>query len=120
MNASEIISQYAQQIGLDPQAALTEVKKIMDTPDGQIVKKNDSVFVLQRLDKGVSGIHLFTADDPQSLLTSIQSVIQQLKQSGIAKIYGEKENQELIDALSQLGIQVENSDIPDYAWSATI
>jgi len=120
MNASEIISQYAQQIGLDPQAALIEVKKIMDTPDGQIVKKNDSVFVLQRLDKGVSGIHLFTADDPQTLLTSIQSVIQQLKQSGIAKIYGEKENQELIDALSQLGIQVKNSDIPDYAWSATI
>lgn len=120
MNASEIINQYAQQLGLDPQAALTEVKKIMDSPDGHIAKENDSVFVLQRLDKGVSGIHLFTADNPQTLATSVQTVLKQLKDAGISKIYGEEEDQKLADILGQLGIQVGQSDIPDYAWSATI
>ena len=120
MNASEIISQYAQELGFDPQVALNEVKKIMDTPDGHIVKQNDSVFVLQRIDKGVSGVHLFTADNPQTLVASVQGVLKQLKDAGISKIYGEEQDKKLADVLSQLGIQVEQSDIPDYAWSATI
>lgn len=120
MNASEIITKYSQQLGVDPQAALTEVKAIMDSPDGHISKENDSVFVLERLDKGIAGIHLFTADNPQTLTASVQAILEQLKQSGVSKIYGEQENQELVDALGQLGIQVGQSDIPDYAWSATI
>jgi hypothetical protein len=120
MNASQIISQYAQKLGFPADAALAEVKKIMDSPDGYILKENDSVFVLQRLDKGVAGIHLFTADDPETLKTSIQSVLQKIKSSGVTKLYGEQENQDLVDAFGQLGVQVGKSDLPDYAWSATI
>lgn len=120
MNASEIISKYAQQLGFQPQAALAEVKKIMDSPDGYILKENDSVFVLQRLDKGVAGIHLFTADDPETLKASVQNALQKVKASGVTKLYGEQENKDLVDAIGQLGIQIGKSELPDYAWSATI
>jgi len=120
MNASQIISQYAQKLGFPADAALAEVKKIMDSPDGHLLKENDSVFVLERLDKGVSAIHLFTVDDPQTLATSVQSALKQLKDAGISKIYGEQENKDLVDILGQLGIEVGKSDLPDYAWSATI
>ena len=120
MNASQIISQYAQSQGMNPNAALTEVKKVIDSPNGYALQEGNSVFILERIGKGSVGIHLFTVDSAQALMGSIKSAISKVKNSGVSKIYGESENQELVDALSQMGIQIGKSDNPDYSWSASI
>lgn len=120
MNASEIISQYAQKLGLDINATLSEVKKLIDSPNGLAFQENDSVFLLNKLDKGVTAIHLFTSDSPQMFLMSVRNAVAKIKSSGITKIYGESENEDLANALDQLGVQVSKSDNPEYAWSAII
>jgi len=48
------------------------------------------------------------------------ALLNKLRQTGIQMIYGDLENKDLVSLLQQSGMQLSQSDLPNYAWRTTI
>lgn len=120
MKASEIIQKDSQKLGVDPSQVLQKIQQEVESKNSVLVQKNDSLFLLTKIEPHVVGVAMFTADGTMTLPRSISDAVSEMKQEGITTIYGDNENTELVNGLKQAGVQIEKSDLPDYAWKATI
>jgi hypothetical protein len=120
MKASEIIQANAQRLGIDPNEVLQTIQQEVESQNSILMQKNDSLFVLTKIQPNVAGVAMFTADGTMTLPRSISEAIAEMKKEGISTIYGDNENTDLLNGLKQAGVQIEKSDLPDYAWKATI
>jgi len=120
MKASEIIQIDSKRLGVNPDEVLQKIQQEVESKNSVLVQKNDSLFLLTKIQPNVVGVALFTADGTMTLPRSIKEGIDEMKQEGISTIYGDNENTDLLDGLKQAGVQIEKSDLPDYAWKATI
>ena len=120
MKASEIIQANSQRLGIDPNEVLQKIQQEVESQNSILMQKNDSLFVLTKIEPDVAGVAMFTADGTMTLPRSISEAIAEMKKEGISTIYGDNENTDLVNGLKQAGVQIEESDLPDYAWKATI
>jgi hypothetical protein len=120
MKASEIIQANSQRLGVDPNEVLQKMQQEVESQNSVLMQKNDSLFLLTKIQPNVVGVAMFTADGTMTLPRSISEAISEMKQKGISTIYGDNENTDLLNGLEQAGVQIEESDLPDYAWKATI
>ena len=120
MKASEIIQANSQRLGIDPNEVLQTIQQEVESQNSILMQKNDSLFVLTKIQPDVAGVAMFTADGTMTLPRSISEAIAEMKKEGISTIYGDNENTDLVNGLKQAGVQIEESDLPDYAWKATI
>ena len=120
MKASEIIQVDAKRLRVDPNQILQGIQQEIESKNSVLLQKNDSLFLLTKIRPNVVGVSMFTADANITMFRSIQEAIIEMKQQGISTIYGDNENSFLLDGLKQAGVQIEKSDLPDYAWKATI
>jgi hypothetical protein len=120
MKASEIIQANSQRLGIDPNEVLQAIQQEVESQNSILMQKNDSLFVLTKIQPDVAGVAMFTADGTMTLPRSISEAIAEMKKEGISTIYGDNENTDLLNGLKQAGVQIEESDLPDYAWKATI
>jgi len=120
MKPSEIIQIDAKRLRVNPNTILQGIQQEVESKNSVLVQKNDSLFLLTKIRPNVVGVALFTADENMTMSRSIQEAITDMKQQGITTIYGDNENSFLLDGLKQNGVQIEKSDLPDYAWKATI
>jgi hypothetical protein len=120
MKASEIIQVNSQRFGIDPNQVLQKMQQEVESQNSVLMQKNDSLFLLTKIQPNVVGVAMFTADGAMTLPRSISEAIAEMKQKGISTIYGDNENTDLLNGLKQAGVQIEQSDLPDYAWKATI
>jgi len=120
MKASEIIQASSQQLGVDPNEVLQKIQQEVESQNSVLMQKNDSLFLLTKIQPNVVGVAMFTADGTMTLPRSIAEAVAEMKQKGISTIYGDNENTDLLNGLEQAGVQIEESDLPDYAWKATI
>jgi hypothetical protein len=120
MKASEIIQANSQRLGIDPNEVLQTIQQEVESQNSILMQKNDSLFVLTKIQPDVAGVAMFTADGTMTLPRSISEAIAEMKKEGISTIYGDNENTDLLNGLKQAGVQIEESDLPDYAWKATI
>jgi len=120
MKASEIIQSNSQRLGIDPNEVLQTIQQEVESQNSILMQKNDSLFVLTKIQPNVAGVAMFTADGTMTLPRSISEAIAEMKKEGISTIYGDNENTDLVNGLKQAGVQIEESDLPDYAWKATI
>ena len=120
MKASEIIQVNSQRLGIDPNQVLQKMQQEVESQNSVLMQKNDSLFLLTKIQPNVVGVAMFTADGTMTLPRSIAEAIAEMKQKGISTIYGDNENTDLLNGLEQAGVQIEQSDLPDYAWKATI
>jgi len=120
MKASEIIAQYSQAQGISPQNAITATNNAVSSGNSILLQENDTVFVVTKIKPGVADVAMFTIDSPQVLQQSFMALLNKLRQSGIRIIYGDLENKDLVSLLQQSGMQLSQSDLPDYAWRTTI
>ena len=120
MKASEIIQASSQKLGIDSNEVLQKIQQEVESQNSVLMQKNDSLFVLTKIQPNVIGVAMFTADGAMTLPRSISEAIAEMKQKGISTIYGDNENTDLLNGLKQAGVQIEESDLPDYAWKATI
>jgi hypothetical protein len=126
MTPSEIITQEAQNIGVDADVILRKINKLVQSKAGVLLQKNNSLLLLITIAKHVVELHVFTADRPAVLADSVKYFISKIRESDIKKVYGdsnpkqEGELQKTLKLLKKLGVNVEKSNVPQYSWMAKV
>ena len=117
---SEIIKEYATNIGKEPAQMMALVNALMKSGDGLIIQEHDTIMVMQKLAPKIVAGYLMTTDEQQVLMNAASSLVEKVKQSGVTMMYGYNENEELSLALDYKGAKVVPSDLPKYGWRAVL
>jgi hypothetical protein len=62
MKASEIIQASSQKLGVDPSEVLQKIQQEVESQNSILMQKNDSLFLLTKIQPNVAGVAMFTAD----------------------------------------------------------
>ncbi len=116
MKPSEIITADAVRNGIDPEVLLNKFRISLSGKQSIMLQHGDSVLIIRIFAPGMAELHLFTVEKPVALLKSIKYFDQQIKNSDIQAIYGNADNQQIIDLLRLAGLNVVDSDVPTYNW----
>jgi ABC-type dipeptide/oligopeptide/nickel transport system ATPase component len=122
MTPSEIITQEGQRIGYDADIVLRKINKLVQGKAGIILQKNDSVLLLISIAKGIVEAHIFTMDNPSSVMDSLKYFKDKILESDIKAVYF-KENdsrkdqlQKTLQLLKKFGLNVQQSNMKRYDW----
>ena len=116
MRVEDIIAAEAEKTGDDANQMIQTVSGLVNSQEGILLRKNDSVMLIIRIGGNDVEMNLFTADSPEVLPESLKYFIDTIKGSDIRAIYSDSTDIELIDALTGLGFKPQKSDRPDYEW----
>lgn len=120
MKPSEIITADANQRGLDPNEVLGRVSHMIKKENAKLMQSGNSVLLLEDIgDKNVA-LHLFTQDQPLSLAKAIVVFMQEIRGMDLNAVYGNADNQQIIQLLTSVGVPVQQSDKPEYNWMAMV
>jgi hypothetical protein len=120
MKPSEIIAADAQANGLDPQEALFYVSDSVKNRGGTLVRKNNSVLLLTPIADNQAEWNLFTQDQGDNLVDSVQYFIDQVMKTDVIVVYGMVDNVEVLQTMSDLGMVIVESDNPEYQWMSRV
>ena len=120
MKPSEIIVADAQANGLDPQAIMQDIAAQLESQSAVMLPKNNSVLLITPISQTATEWNLFTQDTGQQLQDSISYFLDKLRQAGINTIYSMVDNQEAIQIIQSEGVQIMQSDNPEYEWMGRI
>ena len=116
MRVEDIIAAEAEKTGDDANQMIQTVSGLVNSQEGILLRKNDSVMLIIRIGGNDVEMNLFTADSPEVLPESLKYFIDTIKGSDIRAIYSDSTDMELIDALTGLGFKPQKSDRQDYEW----
>jgi hypothetical protein len=120
MTPTEIIVADARERNLDPNAVLLAVSEMLKTERAVMLQKNNSVLLLEKIEPGFVALHLFTEDQPMTMVKSIKFFIEKIRSSDIKAVYGLADSEQIIKLLSAIGVDVRRSDLPNYNWMAMV
>jgi hypothetical protein len=126
MTPSEIITQEAQKYGGDADIMLRKIDKLITGKAAILLQKNDSVLLLISIAKGAVELHIFTMDSPAKLVDSLKYFVSKVKSPEINTVYGSANDaqsedlQKTLQILKGLGVKIQESNIPRYAWMAKV
>ena len=120
MTPAEIITADAQQRGIDPQKVLGAIQKVLENKSGRILYTKNTVLFVRMISDQNGELHLFTEDSPIVIARAVPKFWDALKSMGVRRVYGEADNQEIIQLLQRLGANVQTSDIEGYNWMAEV
>jgi hypothetical protein len=122
MTPSEIITQEAQKYGGDADILLRKINKLVESKAGILLQKNDSVLLLIAIAKGVVEAHIFTMDQPASVVDSLKYFKDKILASDIKTMYfkeNDKQKAQLektLQLLKNFGLNVQPSNMERYSW----
>jgi len=120
MTPTEIIVADAIERDLDPYEVVAIVSEMLKTEQAIMMKKNDSVLLLEKIVPGDVALHLFTEDQPMTLVKSVKFFIDKIRASDIRAVYANADNDQIVKLLVSLGVPVQNSDDPNYNFMAIV
>ena len=120
MKPSEIIVADTQRLGLNPEEVLTSVQDAVKNKGAVLVRKNNSVLLLIPIQENVAEWAVFTQDDDAALEASVGFFINETMKTDAYTIYGDAVNDRVLRAMDANGIQLYQSDRPDYDWMAML
>lgn len=118
MNADEIILQDAQSHGVNGQQLLAGLKRLLASGEAIVLRSGNSVLILRKLGDGKAELHLFSADSGVGVARAVQDFIGKIRNSDIQQVYGKADNDGILRLLKMMGVNVTESDIPGYNWTA--
>jgi hypothetical protein len=117
MKPTEIIKAEAEKTGHNANAWLLAIKKLIDKGLGLMLQENNSILLVIQLGDGNIEIHLFTTDSPNVIIDSVKKFITKIKNSDVKVVYmPTPDDPNIIKVLKRLGLNVQESDRPKYAW----
>ena len=120
MRPSEIIKQDIDSHGQDSSMALMAINQAVQSGNAILLHDNKSVLFLLRFAPRIVELHLYTVDSPLSMVQSLKTFIQKIKQSDIKAVYGKADSPQIIRLLKSIGVPVEDSNIPKFNWMARV
>lgn len=120
MKPSEIIAADAQANGLNTQEVLQDVAGRLESQTAVLLPKNNSVLLLTPLSQESAEWNLFTQDSGQKLEDSIAYFLDKLRRAKMSVIYSMADNDEAIQIIQSQGVEVMQSDEPEYDWMGRI
>ena len=121
MRVEDIIAAEAEKTGDDANQMIQVVSQLVDSQEGILLRKNDSVMLVVRIGGDDVEMNLFTADSPDVLPESLKYFIDKIKASDLKRVYGTIEfNAPILNMLRDFGIDVQKSDLPKYQWMANV
>jgi hypothetical protein len=119
MTPSQIIMEDARRQGFDPNRIIRIVSNCVKSGRANILHRHNTVLLLIHLGDHTAEVHIFTVDPVRTMMDAIRHFIQVIKQTGVSKVYGKADNPGIVQALSSLGLNVQQSDRPEYNFMAT-
>jgi hypothetical protein len=120
MKATEIILADAQKRGVDENEALEIIGSLLEEGKAILMQENDSVLLLTKINDDASEVHLFTQDGVMTLARSLSAFIKRTTELGVKTVYGKADNPQIIELLKKVGLNVVDSDLPEYNWKADL
>ena len=120
MKPSEIIAADTQRLGLNPEEVLSSVQDAVQNKVAVLVRKNNSILLLIPIQENVAEWAVFTQDDDATLEASVGFFINETMKTDAYTIYGDSVNDRVLRAMDANGIQIYQSDRPDYDWMAML
>jgi hypothetical protein len=120
MTSDEIILQDAEMAGVNGQQLLQGIKKQLASGEATALRSGNSVLILQRIGEGQAELHLFTADNGVGVAKAVKDFIEKIRKSDIKTVYGKADNEQILKLLGMFGVNVTDSDLPEYNWRAEV
>jgi hypothetical protein len=122
MTPTEIITADSERLGIDPQMVLGKIGRLVEDKACHLLQENDSLLVLIPLKDGDNSLelHLYTAGSATSLPRALKVFIEKIRNSDAKKVYGSGEIPQTLELLKRLGVDVQDSDRPEYKWMAPV
>lgn len=120
MKPSEIIKADAIQKGVNPTPILNKYARLLKNKDAILMQSGNTVLYLRKIDKGLAELHLYTVDQPMAMIRALQEFIAKIRRSDLNAVYGKADNLQIIQVLRSLGVDVVESDLPQYNWKAFV
>jgi xanthine/CO dehydrogenase XdhC/CoxF family maturation factor len=119
MTPTEIITRdpHTQKFGAEK--VLASIGKLVQSKQAILLRKNNSVCLAINIAPNTVEVHLYTQDRPIALAMALRYFQEKFLESDIKKVHGtEPEAPAIIKLMASVGIDVQPSDNPDYAWMA--
>jgi hypothetical protein len=120
MKATEIILADAQKRGVDENDALEIISNLLEEGKAVLMQENDSVLLLTKINDDASEVHLFTQDGVMTLARSLSAFMKRTTELGVKTVYGKADNPQILELLKKVGLNVVDSDLPEYNWKADL
>ena len=120
MTPSEIVRADAQRGQYDADVVLRKMDKLASSGGAILLHENNSVLLLIPIEGNSLELHLYTVDSPLTLAQSLKKFIGKIRASDVTAVYGSGDVPQLLDLLRRLGVDVEQSDRPNYKWMARV
>jgi len=110
MSPAEIVKQVAQKEGGMPwKNAYAGLITAVKSPKFRILRANNSLFPYSIAGNGSITGHIISADDPQTMVKSLQEIKKALMTAGIKQVKSSTNKPEIINAYKQAGFSVQES-----------
>lgn len=120
MKPTEIIKADAIKKGVNPAPILNKYARLLKNKDAILMQSGNTILYLRKIDKGLAELHLYTVDQPMSLVKALKEFITKIRRSDLVAVYGMADNSQIIQVLRSLGVDVIESDLPQYNWKAFV
>jgi hypothetical protein len=120
MTPSEIITQDAQNHGVDPEKVLQSVVGQVNSGHTIVMQENNSLLFVTRLGDHRAMVHLSTVDSHIALKQALSNFLKKLKESEIKVVYGNTINEQIIKLMKKVGAEVKKSNLPKFTWMASV
>ena len=109
----EIISADFQRRGIPAKAGFAGAMK--ELQQGlKMYRQENTILAIKKLSPVVAQVHFFTMDSPDTFNQIVKFYIDKLKQANCKIIYDSVADQHIISALQAAGVQLQQSDMPQF------
>lgn len=120
MKPSEIITVDAKRNGVNPVPILNQLGRNLKNKNAILMQSGNTVLVVNKIGKGAAELHLYTADDRMAMIRALREFIAKIRETDLDAVYGKADNPQIIQILKALGVEVTDSDLPEYNWKALV
>jgi hypothetical protein len=120
MKASEIIREDALQRNIDPEKTLANIAYMVKNGNATMLHFGNTVLLLIRFSPKGAELHLFTQDSPLALMSALKRFVEAIRKTSLEAVYGQADNDGILKMLRRAGVDVEDSNMPQYNWMAKV
>ena len=115
----DIFNDYFQKVNISPEQGEKLVQTAVNS-GSKFDRDANTVMAFKPLPPNAAQIYFFSVDRPEVFAQSMPKLLVPLKQSGVQVVYMNKVDPTIVKTMQAVGLQVQQSDRPDYKIMAAI